>query len=517
MIINSVQAPFINNQQVKPCSSSFGQSIIANTQTRSALLPEKSSYSPVDNSYIIKFLVQNNLNINLSGVDSANIGEDGINIDEAFTKNHSKLKKSIERLTKDKNTNGQWLKWIDLPERELKKVPEIQGFVENNVRNKFDDVVILAIGGSSLGAKAIIGALNNSQWNLLNTEQRNGYPRIHFIENIDPDKYAETMDRLDLKKTMIVTCSKSGTTPETSATYLNAKERMLNAIEQGLVPKEELKNHFVVITGNNPEKSILMKEAVKNGYKTFDVPDDVSGRYSLFSDSGLVPAAMVGIDIQSLLQGAISMTKLCSNTNNLKDNPAANQALVHYLEYQKGKDYSVIIPYSDKLIPLTDWYVKLWGESLGKKINRDGQIININYSPIKAAGAIDQHSQLQLWRDGKNDKMFTFINVKNFNKNVPITKNSTSIPETLGYMKDKSVNKLISEEAKTTMQILKHGKRPVINIEIPQINAYNLGQLMQQFLFQTAIVGELEGLDIDTYLQPAVDEVCKKIKENMEK
>ena len=96
-------------------------------------------------------------------------------------------------------------------------------------------------------------------------------------------------------------------------------------------------------------------------------------------------------------------------------------------------------------------------------------------------------------------------------------KNSTSIPETLGYMKDKSVNKLISEEAKTTMQILKHGKRPVINIEIPQINAYNLGQLMQQFLFQTAIVGELEGLDIDTYLQPAVDEVCKKIKENMEK
>ena len=414
-----------------------------------------------------------------------------------------------------RNIDGQWLKWIDLPEKQLKKVVEIQEFTENNVRNKFDDVVVIAIGGSSLGSKAIIGALTNSQWNLMSKEERKGYPKIHFLENIDPDKYTETMDRLDLAKTMIVVISKSGTTPDTSATYLNAHEKMLNAAEKGLIPKDELKKHFVSITDTNPDKSILMQEAINNGYKTFEIPDDVSGRYSLFSDSGLVPAAMVGIDIRALLQGAVDMTKKCCDTNNLKDNPAASQALIHYLEYQKGKEYSVIVPYSDKLIPLTDWYVKLWGESLGKKINKNGQVVNINHSPIKALGSVDQHSQLQLWRDGKNDKIFTFINIKNFSNNVPISRDSASVPDKLSYMRDKSINELISEEAKTTMNILKQEKRPVIDIDIAQINAYNIGGLMQSFLFQTAIEGELEGLGINTYLQPAVDDVCKKIKENM--
>lgn len=510
-MISPIQIPVINNPALKPVS--FSQAIEA-PQEQSASLPTKA-YSYADNSYIIKFPAQNNLSIDLSGVNSANIGDNGINMDEAFTKNHALLKNSVERLVKDKNTDGQWLKWIDLPEKQLKKTAEIQSYVENNVRNKVDDVVVLAIGGSSLGAKAILGALSNSQWNLMSKEQRNGYPRLHFIENIDPDRYSEVMDKLDLKNTMIVTCSKSGTTPETSATYLNAKERMFEAVEKGLIPQNELKNHFVMITDNNPEKSILMKEAIKNGYKTFDVPDDVSGRYSLFSDSGLVPAAMVGIDIQALLQGAVSMTKICSNTNNLKDNPAANQALIHHLEYKKGKEYSVLVPYSDKLDALTDWYAKLWGESLGKKIDKDGQEISINHSPIRAMGAIDQHSQLQLWRDGKNDKLFTFINVKNFNTNVPISKNSASIPEKLGYMRNTTMNKLISQEAKTTMQILKSEERPVINVEVSQINAYNLGQLMQNLLFQTAIVGELEGLGINTYLQPAVDDVCKKVKVDM--
>ena len=514
MIISFGQMPALNNHIANPYRLSHNPEFVESTD-KPVLSESMVSYSPVDNRYMVKFLAPNALNVKLAGVSSLNIGEDGINLNEAFIQNHLKLKSSVERLTRDKNTDGQWLKWIDLPEKQLKKTAEIQDFVENNVRNKFDDVVILAIGGSSLGAKAIVGALSNSQWNLMNKEQRRGYPRIHFVENIDPDKYTEIMDNLDLNKTMIVAISKSGTTPETSATYLNAHERMIEAAEKGLIPKEELKNHFVAITDKNPDKSILMKEAVQNGYKTFDVPDDVSGRYSLFSDSGLVPAAMVGIDITALLQGAIGMTKICSNTNNLKDNPAANQALVHYLEYKKGKDYSVIVPYSDKLEGLTDWYAKLWGESLGKKIDKDGKILSINHSPIRSTGATAHHSQLQLWRDGQNDKVFTFINIKNFNNNVAISKNSVSVPDKLGYMRDKSMNTLVNTEAKTAMQILETAKRPVIDIEIQQLNAYNLGAIMQSFLFQTAILGELEGLGINTYLQPAVDDVCKKVKENM--
>lgn len=516
MLTNPIQMPPMYSQNVKPPVVTFSSDAVSDSKEQTNFDSSKITYSKIDNSYLIRFIPQTALSVDLSGVSSAVIGSDGINIDEEFSKNNAKLKNSLERIVKDKNTDGQWLKWIDLPQKQLKKVPEIQTFVENNVRNKVDDVVVLAIGGSSLGAKAIVGALSDSQWNFMSKEQRNGYPRIHFVENIDPDKYSEVMDKLDLSKTMLVVSSKSGTTPETSATYLNAKERMFDAVEKGQISKDELKNHFVMITDNNPEKSILMQEAVKNGYKTYDVPDDVSGRYSLFSDSGIVPAAMVGIDIKSLLEGAVNMTKVCSDASNLKENPAANQALIHYLEYKKGKDYSVIVPYSEKLSGLTDWYAKLWSESLGKKINKEGKTENLNHGAIRGMGAVDHHSQLQLWRDGKNDKVFTFINIKNFNKNVPIAKNSTSVPDKLGYMRDTSINKLISEEAKTAMKMLEKENRPVINIELPQINSYNLGALMQSFLFQTAVLGELEGLGIDTYKQPAVDDVCKKIKENMQ-
>ncbi|MDD3013877.1 MAG: hypothetical protein PHC34_09270 [Candidatus Gastranaerophilales bacterium] len=467
------------------------------------------------NNYVHSFIVKNSLKVNLSGTDNTKIGQDGINLNEAFITYDSQLKTSLNRLLKDKNVDNQWLKWIDLPDKQMQKAQKIQNFVEQNVRNKFEDVVVLGIGGSSLGPKAVLGALGDTQWNLMNKEQRNGYPRIHFIENIDPERFSEVMDKLNLKDTLFLTISKSGKTPETSATFLNAQERLQDAVAKGVISKEDYKKHIVAVTDKNPEKSVLKQEAIKYGYQTFEVPDDVGGRYSVFSDVGLVPAAMVGINITEFLRGASNMSKVCSDTKNLKENPAANQALVQYMMYQKGKEYSVLMPYSDKLALVSDWYAQLWAESLGKTNNKDGNPIHANYSPIKAIGAIDQHSQLQLWREGKNDKVFTFITVKNFNKNVPITNNPTNVPDALSYMKYNSINDLIKEEARATTQVLQKDKRPVINVEIPRINAYNLGQLMQMFMFQTAIVGEMQGLGLNTFLQPAVEEGKKITKEGM--
>jgi len=514
MLISPVQMHFIPPASVQSTAVQTSNIIASNPEDKKPA-PAKVAVSQINNGYVLSFIVRNTLKVNLNGTDSTKIGEDGLNLNEAFVTYNDQLKNSLNRLIKDKNVDNQWLKWIDLPDKQMQKAQQIQNFVEQNVRNKFEDVVVLGIGGSSLGPKALVNALVDSQWNLMNKEQRNGYPRIHFIENIDPERFSEVMDKLNLKDTLVLTISKSGKTPETSATFLNVQERLRDAVANGVISQEDLKKHIVAVTDKNPEKSVLKQEAVKQGYQTFEVPDDVGGRYSVFSDVGLVPAAMVGINITELLRGASNMTKICSDTKNLKENPAANQALTQYMMYQKGKEYSVLMPYSDKLALVSDWYAQLWAESLGKKDNKDGQAVHANYSPVKAIGAIDQHSQLQLWREGKNDKVFTFITVKDFNKNVPITNNQANVPDALSYMKRNSLNDLINEEAKATMQVLQQDKRPVINIEIPKNNAYNLGQLMQMFMFQTAIVGEMQGLGLNTFLQPAVEEGKKITKENM--
>lgn len=215
---------------------------------------------------------------------------------------------------------------------------------------------------------------------------------------------------------------------------------------------------------------------------------------------------MAGIDIDQLLKGAEDMTKACSNTTDLKKNPAASQALAHVINYRQDRQYSVLTPYSDKLALLSDWYAQLWGESLGKKMDADNKQINLNHSPVKAVGAVDQHSQLQLWREGKSDKVHTILTIKNFDNNVPITKDANNVPDDLAYMRHNSLNDLIREEAKATKEVLIKDGHPVISVEIPKLDAYNVGQLMQMFMMKTAIVGELQGLGVNTFLQPAVED-----------
>lgn len=424
------------------------------------------------------------------------------NYQEIFTLNKGNITKAINRLNEDKNKDGQWLKWIDLPQEELKKADEIQTFVDTNVKDKFDDVVLLGIGGSSLGAKTLMGALTNSEWNSMSKEERKGYPKMHVLENIDPDHFSEVVDRLDLKKTLVLVVSKSGKTPETSATFLNMQERLKNT-----VGAENLKDHIVAITDKNPASSVLKAECDATGIKTFVVPDDVGGRYSVMSDVGIVPAAMMGVDIKSLLKGAADASKEYLSTENLDSNLAAKQAIVHKHFYDKGKAYQVIMPYSDKLALTSDWFAQLWAESLGKAQKADGTVVHANYTPIRAIGAVNQHSELQAWREGAKDKVFTMVTVKEFNNSLPITKDPANVPEALAYMKRNTVGELINEEAKATMQVLSNvDKHPVVNIELPKVDAYNIGKMLQTFMIETALVGELEGLHINTFLQPAVEE-----------
>ena len=202
------------------------------------------------------------------------------------------------------------------------------------------------------------------------------------------------------------------------------------------------------------------------------------------------------------MQGVKDMDLALKNTD-IWNNVAAQNALIHYLlDVEKGKNISVMMPYSNKLKYVADWYIQLWAESLGKEVDKDGNVVNVGQTPIRAIGATDQHSQIQLFNEGPNNKIINFIRVKNFNTTLEIPKifEYTGI----GYLGGKTVNYLLDAEADATKVALTDYKRPNVTITLDKIDAYHIGQLLYMLEVQTAIIGEL--YNIDTYNQPGVEQ-----------
>ena len=358
----------------------------------------------------------------------------------------------------------------------------------------FENILVLGIGGSALGGMAVCEALLKPYWNLLTPEQRNKLPRIFFLDNIDPDQINGLFDVLDLKKTLVNVITKSGSTAETMSQFMIVKDRL----EQEL--GDNYRRHIVATTDRN--SGILRQISNEEGYKTFVVPDDVGGRFSVFSAVGLLPFAMVGIDIDALMQGIKDMDLALKNTD-IRHNIAAQNALIHYLmDTRKGKNLSVMMPYSTRLKYVSDWFVQLWAESLGKEKDLDGNKVNIGPTPIKALGATDQHSQIQLYNEGPNNKIINFIRVKEFDTTVEIPKifEFTGI----GYLGGKTINELINAEADSTKVALVDYQRPNVTITLDRVDPYHIGQLLYLFEVQTAIAGEL--YNINTFNQPGVEQ-----------
>ena len=325
-------------------------------------------------------------------------------------------------------------------------------------------------------------------------EQRNGLPRIFFLDNIDPDSINGLLNILDLKKTLVNVITKSGSTAETMSQYMIVK----NILEREL--EDDYRKNIVVTTDKNV--GILRQLADQEGYKTFVIPDDVGGRFSVFSAVGLLPFALVGIDIDELTNGIKDMDLALKNTD-IHKNIAAQNALIHYLmDTKKGKNISVMMPYSSRLRYVSDWYAQLWAESLGKEFDNEGNKINVGPTPVKALGATDQHSQIQLYNEGPNNKLITFIRVDNFDTTLEIPKifEYTGI----GYLGGKTINDLINAEADSTRVALSDYSRPTITISMDRINPYNLAQLLYMYEVQTAIAGEL--YHINTFNQPGVEQ-----------
>ena len=382
--------------------------------------------------------------------------------------------------------------WMDLPYNQDKIVAEIEKTAAE-IRGEFEAFVVLGIGGSALGPAAVQAALNHLHYNELSAEKRNG-PRLYIEDNIDPERMAALMDVIDLKKTCFNVITKSGGTAETMSQYLIVTDALKAACG------DDWKKHILITTSET--RGFLIKIAKREGFKTFYIPDGVGGRFSELCPVGLVAAAVCNIDIRAMLTGARDMDERCK-TDDVFKNPALLDAGLMMLAFEKGANMSVMMPYADSLKLMADWYAQLWAESLGKNVTLDGKPCHAGQTPIKTLGVTDQHSQLQLYTEGPFDKVITFLKVDDFRATTNIPHGCDDIP-TIAFLGGKSHNQLIEAERQGTEYALYKAERMCQVIELPEVSAYTIGQLLYFFELVTAYAGAL--LNINTFNQPGVEE-----------
>ena len=409
--------------------------------------------------------------------------------DNIFTKNKTLIDKAYSQVAfgRGKDMMG----WTELPYNQTEIVEDILQTAKL-IRKRFENFVVLGIGGSALGPIAVFQALCHLRHNELPKSKRKA-PKLYIEDNVDPERMQALLDVIDLDKTVFNVVTKSGATSETMAQYLI----IMNLLKEKYGDKAN--EHMIATTSQN--KGNLIKIAKMENLKTFYIPDGVGGRFSQLCPVGLLPAAVLGIDIKEMLCGAKYMDKLCSNKN-VKKNPALLSALMQVLAMRNGKNISVMMPYADSLKYIADWYCQLWGESLGKAVNNNGETVNVGQTPVKALGVTDQHSQVQLYREGPFDKVITLIGVDNFRTTVEISNGCEDIND-VNFLCGHTMNELITKERMATEYALTTAKRQNYTIYLPEVNAFTIGELLFMFEMQTAYAGAM--LDIDTFNQPGVE------------
>jgi glucose-6-phosphate isomerase len=423
--------------------------------------------------------------------------EHGLELAPVFETHQDRIARIVTGLFETKDQAGGWKRWLNLGQD--KALADSLTAYAKKVQGQFDDMVVLGIGGSSLGGYALLRALLHPYWNQLSSEKRNGAPRYHFVENVDADQVNGLLDILKPERTLFVVISKSGTTAETMAAFMIAKSWL-----EANLPAAEIGKHIVAIT--DVAKGVLRPVADQAGYQTFEVPDDVGGRFSVFSAVGLLPAVLCGVSIADIQRGIVELDAVLRNPD-IQKNPAAQGALLNWLMYQRGKKISVFMPYSYRLSSASDWFVQLWAESLGKKTNLNGDIVHAGPTPVRAVGVTDQHSQVQLFNEGPNDKLFTFVAVEKPARDVTIPSDQFASVEDLNYLNGQPLSRLMTAEFESTRASLTTNQRPNMTLTLPQVDAYHVAQLLYLLEVQTAIAGALLG--IDPFDQPGV-ELAKK-------
>lgn len=380
------------------------------------------------------------------------------------------------------------LGWIGLPQDEALLADSES--LAARLRGRFDDVVVLGIGGSSLGALTVLTALQHPARPLQGA--RGEGLRVHFVDNVDGDHIAGLLEALDPQRTLVDVISKSGTTTETMSAYLLLKTWLRDRLGEGY------RDHIVATT--DPDKGVLRPLAAREGYATLPVPADVGGRFSVLSPVGTLPALLGGVDVRGLMAGARRANERFAAP--AADNAALLFALANVLYAARGRNMVVLMPYSTRLRYLTDWFAQLWAESLGKRVDREGRVVHAGTTPVKAVGTTDQHSQVQLYVEGPNDKLFAFVRVERPDRRVEIPDAEPDEPD-MNYLAGRSFHELLNAEQAATANALRAAGRPSLTWRLERLDAASLGDLLQTLMLATAVTGELWG--IDAFDQPGVE------------
>lgn len=409
---------------------------------------------------------------------------------------------------------AEWVEELSVRRRKDLGFPELPQDADLAARiRKFADgararckhFVVFGIGGSALGNRALHGALNHPMHNLLPAGHplRKGAPKIHVIDNVDPSLIAGLFDAIggELPDTIFNVITKSGSTAETMSQFLHVRELLRG--KPGCDPKRQ-----IVITTEPAEvrdgkttKGLLRAIADEGGYASFELPANVGGRFSCLSAVGLLSAAFGGLDIESLLKGAADMDRRCSRPD-LRKNPAALYAALHVASYRAGRPISVLMPYSNALSLLADWYCQLWAESLGKRDGLFEKDVYIGPTPIRAVGVTDQHSVMQLFQDGAFDKVVCLVEVgETYGSEVRICAPESAEKE-LSYLGSVSFNRLLDTELKATRCALTMKRRPNLTIRMDRVSEYNMGQILMLLEHATAFAGAF--FRLNAFDQPGV-------------
>lgn len=365
---------------------------------------------------------------------------------------------------------------------------EVENFAKNirsgkilgSTQKRIEYVVINGIGGSALGPQLLQFAINGPYWNELTGEKRRNYPKIYFLDNTDPAEIKDLLSILSLDKSLIVNISKSGTTQETKNNIIALKNAYKNA-------RLNHSKHFCAIT---MQGSALDKEACsENWLKIFPMAESIGGRTSETSIVGHLPAALAGIDFRSFLRGACEMDSW-TRESDYKKNPASLLAATWYIAGNgKGNKNMVIVPYSDRLVLLAKYLQQLVMESLGKEKDLDGKIVHQGLTVFGNKGGTDAHAYIQQLNDGRNDFFVTFIEVLKDAMSIPVSTEIT-MGDYLHCFQAGLANALINKN------------RDVIQIQISEINPFNLGAIIA--LYERAVAIYAEFIHINAFHQPGV-------------
>jgi glucose-6-phosphate isomerase len=379
-------------------------------------------------------------------------------------------------------------------------VREIAAFAEG-LGQAYDHVLVLGIGGSALGTRALLAALRRPAWNEWSDDGREYFPRLTVLDNIDPATVSAALGRIDPRRVLVNVISKSGGTAETMAQYLVVRAWLEDALGAAA------HRHLVFTT--DPSRGALRDLAARDGIASLAVPPDVGGRFSVLSPVGLLPAALVGIDIEGLLAGAGRAVER-AEADDLLRNPAGLYAALHWAaDADLGARIHVFMPYSDRLRELAEWYRQLWAESLGKRASREGAEVHAGPTPVAAVGATDQHSQLQLFMEGPYDKVIGFALVEEPEADVPIppppddVPGTTPLPPDLAYLSGHTLGGLLRAEYAATATALAGAGRMSCTLRLPRLDAETVGELIMFFQIATGYAGAFYG--VDPFDQPGVE------------